>query len=132
MIRLFFSFFSPFQSEFHDIVRSLNVVLTAMERHLEEKPIQIAASASLFYMVKSEDAKNYSALMKRFVVLEIFGYKIIGFIVPPSISFNRPIVSRLLDAMHRFQNDSTVCITSDVSHRLIEDLSHLRCFVTGV
>ncbi|XP_053206077.1 protein zer-1 homolog isoform X2 [Panonychus citri] len=72
------------ESEFHAINRSLNVVLTAMARHLNEKQIQIAASASLFYIVKSDEAKNYSSQVKR------------------------PIVTRLLDAMQRYKHDNVM------------------------
>ncbi|XP_015792080.1 protein zer-1 homolog isoform X2 [Tetranychus urticae] len=72
------------ESEFHAINRSLNVVLTAMARHLNEKQIQIAASASLFYIVKSDEAKNYSPQVKR------------------------PIVTRLLDAMQRYKHDNVM------------------------
>ena len=46
-----------FENNFKDLNRALDIVLVAMSRHLNEKQIQITASACLFYIVKSEDAR---------------------------------------------------------------------------
>lgn len=46
-----------FENNFKDLNRALDIVLVAMSRHLHEKQIQITASASLFYIVKSEDTR---------------------------------------------------------------------------
>ena len=60
------------QTDFHDLERSLNVVLQAMSRHLLDKQIQIAATASLFFIVKSDEAKNkFSIEVKRYHVISI-------------------------------------------------------------
>lgn len=56
-----------------------------MTKHLQDKQIQIAASASLFYIVKSDEAK------------QIFTTKI-----------KRQIVSCLLDAMITHRHDPTM------------------------
>lgn len=47
-----------FENNFKDLNRALDIVLFAMRRHLNEKQIQITASASLFYIVKSEDSEK--------------------------------------------------------------------------
>lgn len=58
-----------------------------MSRHLQEKQIQIAASASLFYIVKSDEAKHS------------FNMKV-----------KRQIIARLLDAMQEHRYDTTVSL----------------------
>ena len=73
------------ENELHDIYRSLKVVLSSMTRHLYDKQIQIAASASLFFIVKSDEAKSNF-----------------------SIQIKRHIISRLLDAMQTHKYDNTV------------------------
>ncbi|RWS28170.1 protein zer-1-like protein [Leptotrombidium deliense] len=72
-----------FQTDFHDVNRALDVVLLSMGRHLHEKQIQIAASASLFYIVKSDEAKHNF-----------------------NIKIKRQIIVRLLDAMQTHKYDS--------------------------
>ena len=74
-----------FETNFHDVNRALDVVLVAMSRHVTEKQIQIAASASLFYIVKSEDSRHNS-----------------------NMKIRRMIISRLLDAMHAHRYDPTM------------------------
>lgn len=65
-----------FETNFHDINRALDVVLLSMARHLQEKQIQIAASASLFYIVKSDEAKhNFNIKIKRYIeIILIFNH----------------------------------------------------------
>ena len=41
-----------------DLRRALDILLLAMESHLHEKHIQISGSASLYYIVKSEQLKR--------------------------------------------------------------------------
>ncbi|RWS15684.1 protein zer-1-like protein, partial [Dinothrombium tinctorium] len=67
---LFHSF--RFETDFHDVNRALDVVLLSMARHLHEKQIQIAASASLFYIVKSDEAKhNFNIKIKRQIIVRL-------------------------------------------------------------
>lgn len=65
--------------------RSLKILVCALGRHPGDKLVQVAASATLFYIVKSEEAKPH--LGRRIKEL---------------------IVSRLLDAMQAFRFDQTV------------------------
>ncbi|KAI1309475.1 Protein zer-1 -like protein [Halotydeus destructor] len=105
-----------FETNFHDVNRALDVVLMSMSRHLGEKQIQIAASASLFYIVKSDEAKhNFNMTVKR------------------------EIIKKLLDAMHHHLYDTTMLrngsltlihfkIPQDVLfeyHRLVKILLHI-------
>lgn len=58
-----------------------------MAHHLYDKQIQIAASASLFFIVKSDEVKsNFSVQVKK------------------------QIISRLLDAMQTHKYDNTVSV----------------------
>ncbi|XP_064457407.1 protein zer-1 homolog [Ornithodoros turicata] len=70
---------------------ALDVVMAAMARHLSEKHIQIAGSASLFYIVKGEEKGNFN------------------------IKIKRRIIKALLDAMCGHRNDTTMlrngCLT---------------------
>lgn len=70
---------------------ALDVVMAAMARHLPEKHIQIAGSASLFYIVKGEEKENFN------------------------IKIKRRIIKALLDAMCSHRNDTTMlrngCLT---------------------
>lgn len=70
---------------------ALDVVLIAMKRYISEKSIQIAGSASLFYIVKGEEKPNFS------------------------INIKRNIVRTLLDAMCKHRSDKTMlrnsCLT---------------------
>lgn len=76
-----------FENDLHDVDRSLNVVLNSMAHHLYDKQIQIAASASLFFIVKSDEVKsNFSVQVKK------------------------QIISRLLDAMQTHKYDNTVSV----------------------
>ncbi|XP_054164654.1 protein zer-1 homolog [Oppia nitens] len=73
------------ETNFHNINRALDIVLESMARHLHEKQIQIAASASLFYIVKSDEAKhNFNIKVKQL------------------------IITRLLDAMQEHRYDITM------------------------
>lgn len=65
--------------------RALDVVLVSMSRHLTERQIQIAASASLFYIVKSDEARHNF-----------------------NIKIKRMIITRLLNAMHTHRYDPTM------------------------
>ncbi|UYV66157.1 ZER1 [Cordylochernes scorpioides] len=71
---------------------ALHVVMAAMRTHLHEKHIQIAGSASLFYIVKGEDEKTDF-----------------------NIKIKRQIISVLLNAMNIYQSDTTMlrnsCLT---------------------
>lgn len=71
----------------HDLERSLKILVSALGRHPNDKSIQIAASATLFYIVKHDDAKPK------------LGRQI-----------KELIVTRLLDAMHTFRYDQTVFV----------------------
>ncbi|CAG2104960.1 unnamed protein product [Medioppia subpectinata] len=74
-----------FETNFHNVNRALDIVLLSMSRHLHEKQIQIAASASLFYIVKSDEAKhNFNIKVKRL------------------------IITKLLDAMYEHRYDTTM------------------------
>lgn len=74
-----------FETNFHNVNRALDIVLLSMSRHLQEKQIQIAASASLFYIVKSDEAKHNF-----------------------NIKVKREIIARLLDAMQEHRYDTTM------------------------
>lgn len=74
-----------FETNFHNVNRALDIVLLSMSRHLQEKQIQIAASASLFYIVKSDEAKHNF-----------------------NIKIKRQIIARLLDAMQTHRYDTTM------------------------
>lgn len=73
------------QSGKHNLSRALKILVCALGKHPADKLIQVAASATLFYIVKSDEAKML--LGKRMKQL---------------------IVSRLLDAMQTFRYDQTV------------------------
>lgn len=47
---------------------ALDVVLVAMRRHLGEKHVQIAGSASLFYIVKSDEKNHFTIKMKKIII----------------------------------------------------------------
>ncbi|XP_023223451.1 protein zer-1 homolog [Centruroides sculpturatus] len=70
---------------------ALDVVMVAMKQHLTEKHIQIAGSASLFYIVKGEEKNNFN------------------------IKIKRRIIKALLDAMCAHRDDTTMlrngCLT---------------------
>lgn len=70
---------------------ALDVVMAAMARHLPHKHIQIAGSASLFYIVKGEEKGHFN------------------------IGIRRKIIKALLDAMCCHKNDTTMlrngCLT---------------------
>lgn len=70
---------------------ALDVVLTAMARYPSHKHIQIAGSASLFYLVKGDERPNFS------------------------VNIRRKIIKCLLDAMARHRRDTTMlrngCLT---------------------
>lgn len=74
-----------YESRQHNLDRSLKILVCALGRHPNDKLVQVAASATLFYIVKSEEAKPF--LGRRIKEL---------------------IVSRLLDAMQQFRYDQTV------------------------
>lgn len=69
----------------HDMERSLKILVYILGRHNNDKLVQVATSATLFYIVKSEEAKRH------------MGRRI-----------KELIISRLLDAMHLFRYDQTV------------------------
>lgn len=75
----------------HHARLALDVVLAAMARHPTHKHIQIAGSASLFYLVKGEERPNFS------------------------VSIRRKIIKCLLDAMGNHRGDTTMlrngCLT---------------------
>ena len=73
------------ESNFKDLNRALDIVLLAMRKHLNEKQIQITATASLFYIVKLEDTT-----------------------APFTPKVRRVIIKALLDAMHKHRNDITM------------------------
>lgn len=73
------------ENHFKDLNRALDVVLLAMRKHLNEKQIQITATASLFYIVKLEDTT-----------------------APFTPKIRRIIIKALLDAMHKHRNDITM------------------------
>ncbi|XP_065302668.1 protein zer-1 homolog isoform X1 [Dermacentor albipictus] len=70
---------------------ALDVVLSSMARHPNDKHIQIAGSASLFYLVKGEERANFN------------------------VSIRRKIIKCLLDAMGYHRSDTTMlrngCLT---------------------
>lgn len=47
---------------------ALDVVLASMTRHLNDKHIQIAGSASLFYLVKGEERANFNVGIRRKII----------------------------------------------------------------
>ncbi|XP_067009020.1 protein zer-1 homolog isoform X2 [Anabrus simplex] len=47
---------------------ALNIVLEAMDRHVNEKHIQISGSATLFYIVKGKDKYQFGVPVKRVVI----------------------------------------------------------------
>ncbi|KAL1424380.1 hypothetical protein MTO96_020172 [Rhipicephalus appendiculatus] len=47
---------------------ALDVVLASMTRHLSDKHIQIAGSASLFYLVKGEERANFNVSIRRKII----------------------------------------------------------------
>lgn len=66
--------------------RAVKILVTAIGRYPTDKQIQVAGSAGLFYLIKSDEAK------------QILGRNI-----------KELIVTRLLDAMQTFRFDQTVC-----------------------
>lgn len=77
--------FSIFQSRQHNLERALKILVCSLGRHPSDKLVQVAASATLFYIVKSDEAKP------------LLGRRI-----------KELIVTRLLDAMQAFRYDQTV------------------------
>lgn len=52
----------------HNMNNALSIVLEAMDRHVNEKHIQISGSATLFYIVKGKEKHAFSPSHKRLVV----------------------------------------------------------------
>ncbi|KAK7793806.1 hypothetical protein R5R35_013022 [Gryllus longicercus] len=52
----------------HNMNNALSIVLEAMDRHVNEKHIQISGSATLFYIVKGKEKYAFSPPLKRLVV----------------------------------------------------------------
>ncbi|XP_067139951.1 protein zer-1 homolog isoform X3 [Centruroides vittatus] len=87
---------------------ALDVVMVAMKQHLTEKHIQIAGSASLFYIVKGEEKNNFN------------------------IKIKRRIIKALLDAMCAHRDDTTMlrngCLTL-IHFKIPQDVvSNLQLF----
>lgn len=80
---------------------ALDVVLSSMARHPSDKHIQIAGSASLFYLVKGEERANFN------------------------VSIRRKIIKCLLDAMGYHRSDTTMlrngCLTM-IHFRIPQDV----------
>ncbi|EDX08809.1 protein zer-1 homolog isoform X1 [Drosophila simulans] len=51
-----------------DIHTALDVVLSAMDRHLKFKHMQISGSATLFYIVKGRDRSKFGALLRNHII----------------------------------------------------------------
>lgn len=51
-----------------NVLRALNVVLDAMDRHVSEKHIQISGSATLFYIVKGKEKERIGIKMKKRII----------------------------------------------------------------
>ncbi|KAI2806675.1 Protein zer-1 [Blomia tropicalis] len=74
-----------YESRQHNLERALKILVCSLGRHPSDKLVQVAASATLFYIVKSDEAKP------------LLGRRI-----------KELIVTRLLDAMQAFRYDQTM------------------------
>ncbi|KAH8303764.1 hypothetical protein KR018_001537 [Drosophila ironensis] len=54
-----------------DIHTALDVVLSAMDRHLKFKHMQISGSATLFYIVKGRDRSKFGTLLRNHIILTL-------------------------------------------------------------
>lgn len=131
---------------FHRMDQGLSVILDAMEKHPQEKYIQISGSATLFYVVKMKEKDEIETRVKeRIVRIILTGMSIYHdeeimmrngcltltqFHIPQDVMSNYETLVKLL--IHTVEHSQRVGITAYSQERIaISLLNRLACLVSG-